>query len=116
AVNARDAMPRGGTLAFETANIQVPEDASPDRAPMAPGCYVCLSVADTGHGINEDIKGHVFDPFFTTKPVGQGTGLGLSTAYGVITQSGGYLFVDSELGTGATFRIYLPRTDSQAAV
>ncbi len=109
AVNARDAMPGGGTLKIRTANASVSE-----AGPVPRGRYVLLSVADTGVGMNEQIRPHIFEPFFTTKPVGQGTGLGLATCYGIITQSGGHIAVTSAPGRGARFDIYLPRVDEQS--
>jgi signal transduction histidine kinase/ActR/RegA family two-component response regulator len=108
-VNARDAMPEGGTVTIRTRNIDVTETNGPAHPEMAAGSYVQITVADSGRGMTEEIKARAFDPFFTTKPIGQGTGLGLSTAYGVITQSGGSIFLDGAPGQGTTVRIYLPR-------
>jgi signal transduction histidine kinase len=108
AVNARDAMPRGGNLAMSTANVELgPGDPPPDPD-MAPGRYVRLRVSDTGVGMGPEVLEHVFEPFFTTKPVGAGTGLGLATAYGNVKQSGGHVVVQSQLGSGSTFDVYLP--------
>lgn len=109
AVNARDAMPRGGTLTIETANVDLNGQSMPDHPEITPGPFVSLTVRDSGHGMDAATKARVFDPFFTTKPVGQGTGLGLSTVYGVIKQSQGYIYVDSEPDHGTAFHIYLPR-------
>jgi CheY-like chemotaxis protein len=109
ALNARDAMPRGGTLSLETSNIQVDAAFARQHRGLIPGAYVRLQVADTGHGIAPDVMPRIFEPFFTTKELGKGSGLGLSTAYGVVKQSGGCVTVSSEPGKGAAFGIYLPR-------
>ncbi len=116
-VNARDAMPKGGTVTIRTANESVSSAATLGTAIMPPGDYVRIDVADTGVGISKEHLGKIFDPFFTTKPVGQGTGLGLATVYGIVKQTGGFITVDSEVGKGTTFRIYLPRyrADENAA-
>lgn len=111
AVNARDAMPQGGKLVIETANVALDETAARRRPYLVPGRYVLLRVTDTGCGMDAALQAHIFEPFFTTKGKGKGTGLGLATVYGVIKQSGGYIVVDSEVGSGSTFEIYLPRVD-----
>ena len=108
-VNARDAMPQGGTLTIATGNVTVEKGSIGEQEHVPPGDYVWLSVTDTGTGISKDIQGHIFDPFFTTKEVGKGTGLGLATVYGIVKQSDGYVWVDSELGQGACFTVFLPR-------
>ncbi|MEM6375264.1 MAG: ATP-binding protein [Pseudomonadota bacterium] len=114
-VNARDAMrARGGDIRIETENIELTEPLSRDRAVLAPGRYVKVCVADEGHGIPPDKIQKVFEPFYTTKRTGEGTGLGLSTAYGIVKQTGGFIFVDSELGKGTTFRMYFPAHETVA--
>jgi len=113
AMNAKQAMPDGGRLAIQTANVTV-DAQSPEVGPdLNPGDYVMLTIGDTGIGMSEEVKSRAFEPFFTTKAVGQGTGLGLSTCYGIIRQSGGHITVQSECGNGTTFQIYLPPATSQ---
>jgi len=111
-VNARDAMPGGGKLTLSAANIRLTEDRSHFHPLARPGAYVLLTVADTGHGIPREIVDRIFDPFFTTKPLGQGTGLGLSTVMGIVKNHGGFLTVASEPGEGTTFSVYLPAVDA----
>lgn len=108
-LNARDAMPKGGVLTIETSNYEVTDAEAELRAPMAAGSYVKVTVRDTGIGMDAGVQAHLFEPFFTTKALGQGTGLGLATVYGIVKQSGGFIWVDSERGRGTTFEIFLPR-------
>ena len=116
AMNARDAMPNGGQLTLETANISFDKESVERYPELKAGDYVMLAVTDTGAGMSEKVKARVFEPFFTTKEVGQGSGLGLSTCYGIIKQSGGHISVYSEPGRGATFKVYLPQMAPEAKI
>jgi two-component system cell cycle sensor histidine kinase/response regulator CckA len=107
-LNAREAMPSGGRLTLATADVAVDEAFARDHDPMSPGRYVTLVVQDQGVGMDEETRGHLFEPFFTTKPGRHGAGLGLATTYGIIKQTGGYIWVESAVGKGSSFTIYLP--------
>jgi two-component system, cell cycle sensor histidine kinase and response regulator CckA len=114
AVNGRDAMPKGGVLTVRTHNMGEEDSKVVNPGLMPPGEYVVCEIEDTGTGIPREIRDKIWEPFFSTKEVGKGTGLGLSTVYGIVKQTGGFIFVDSELGKGTVFRIYLPRHKPKA--
>jgi len=115
-VNARDAMPNGGKLVIATNNVTLDENSARARTGATPGDYVMLSVSDTGTGMTDEVKARLFEAFFTTKPKGKGTGLGLATCQTIAQQSGGHIGVESEIGKGTTFRIYLPQVKQPLAV
>ncbi len=113
-INARDAMPRGGRIVLETRNVTFDERHAQSQPEARPGKYVVLTIRDTGHGMSSEVLDHLFEPFFTTKPVGQGTGLGLATVYGIVKQAGGYISVASQPGNGATFEVHWPAVETPA--
>jgi two-component system cell cycle sensor histidine kinase/response regulator CckA len=115
AINARDAMPGGGTLRLEAANVVLSDDYTRAHAEVTPGEYVVLSVSDTGHGIPKELQPHVFEPFFTTKGTGEGTGLGLATVHGIVHHHGGHIGLHTAPGLGTTFKVYFPRCDTERA-
>jgi two-component system cell cycle sensor histidine kinase/response regulator CckA len=113
-VNARDAMPEGGTLTIQTANMVLDDGFGAEHPGNQPEAHAVLTVSDTGMGMNAEVKARIFEPYFTTKAHGKGTGLGLATVMGIVKQSGGHIVVDSSPGQGATFRVFLPSTNGSS--
>jgi len=113
-LNARDAMPNGGRVAIEIADAKIDRTSAGVKPSVPHGDYVVLCVTDTGTGMDAKTKSHLFEPFFTTKPRGSGTGLGLATIHGIVKQSGGYVWADSQLGKGSTFRVFFPRVEGKS--